>query len=320
MKTKLLLITSILLTFSKICVTQNIIANGSFENFSGTCPSNQPNGAINQVISWKPANVIPALGFSPSVDLYCGGPNYSGCNPGPISNVGSDGIAYLGLHTRIYTPAYNESIYQILSSSLIAGNSYFISFDLMNCQSGLFTQGPSDFCIYMNIDTIIPACPTDNPNVVTIGCIPFDSISNINWKHHSFNFIAPINSKIIAFSGAECNVTEVYYYLDNVNLIANLLHSDTCDPSLEIPNVFTPNNDKINDFFIPTQYNGINDATLKIYNRWGEEVFHTNNILEGWNGFYKNSICSDGTYFWFVEYKTCMNELNKVHGFLTLLK
>ena len=88
----------------------------------------------------------------------------------------------------------------------------------MTCQSGLFTSGPSDFCVYFNIDTVIPGCPTDNPSVINVGCIPFDSISNTNWQNHSFQFVAPANANVIAFSGAACNVSEVYYYLDNVQL------------------------------------------------------------------------------------------------------
>jgi hypothetical protein len=287
--------TILLLTYNKICVAQNLITNGSFENFLLPCPTVAPNGALALVLSWKPANVIPALGSAPSVDLYCGGPNYWACSPGPVSNIGSDGIAYLGLHTRIYTPAYNESIYQILSSSLIAGNSYFISFDLMSCQSGVLTQGPSDFCVYLNIDTIIPACPTDNPTVVNIGCVPFDSISNINWKHHSFNFIAPSNSNIIAFSGAACNVTEVYYYLDNINLTSN--------PSTAINEIKTNEEYKCtlfpNPFSIWTTFHTdkiLKDATLTVYNLYGQEVKQIKNISGQSSTFYRDNL-SNGLYF-----------------------
>lgn len=198
---------------------QNLITNGSFENYTGTCPVGSPNGAFFQVTGgWHPANDIPGMG-SPHAELYCNGtPNYGNCLPGPVPNVGSDGAAYVGFHTRIFTPFYNESIYQVLASPLIAGNTYNISFELMDCQSGLFTTGPSDFCVYTNIDTIVPACPSDSPSVTLVGCVPFDSISNVSWKHHSFNFTAPPNSNIIAFSGAACNVSEIYYYLDNIVL------------------------------------------------------------------------------------------------------
>lgn len=205
--------------FSANALSQNLITNGSFENYTGTCPTFSPNGLFTQVTGgWHPSNDIPGMG-SPHSELYCNGtPNYGNCLPGPVPNTGSDGVAYVGFHTRIFNPFYNESIYQILASPLIAGNSYIISFDLMDCQTGLFTAGPSDFCVYTNIDTVVPACPADSPSVTLVGCVPFDSISNVAWKHHSFTFIAPPNSNIMAFSGAACNVAEVYYYLDNIVL------------------------------------------------------------------------------------------------------
>lgn len=204
--------------------SQNLMTNGSFENFLPPCPTAAPNGAFNQVLDWKPANDIPGLG-TPHAELFCGEPNYGGCLPGPVPNVGSDGIAYVGFHTRIFSPPYNESIYQVLATPLITGNTYTISFDLMDCQSGFFITGMSDFCVYTNIDTIVPACPPDNPSVTVVGCIPFDSISNTAWKHHEFSFVAPPNSNIIAFSGAACNIAEIYYYLDNVVLTTQAVNA-----------------------------------------------------------------------------------------------
>ena len=200
--------------------TQNLVTNGSFENFTPPCPTFAPNGAFEQVYSWRPANATAVHGF-PTVDLFCGGPNYSGCMPGPVPNMGSDGSAYVGFHTRVYNPPYNESIYQELSTPLITGASYTISFDLMTCSTGLFTQGPSEFCVYMNADTLIPLCPSTNASVVNVGCIPYDSISTSVWKNHSFQFIAPSDPNIVAFSGAGCDTTQVYYYLDNVVLTAD---------------------------------------------------------------------------------------------------
>lgn len=58
--------------------------------------------------------------------------------------------------------------------------------------------------------------------------------------------------------------------------------------SFYIPNSFTPNNDGLNDRFKPiiTNYNA---ATLKIFNRWGDMIFSTNDIEQGWDGRFKNS-------------------------------
>ena len=67
------------------------------------------------------------------------------------------------------------------------------------------------------------------------------------------------------------------------------------------PNVFTPNADGKNDYFIP----GIVSATnydLKIFNRWGELMFETNNPLIHWDGKNKNSDVPEGCYYWLAKY------------------
>ena len=48
-------------------------------------------------------------------------------------------------------------------------------------------------------------------------------------------------------------------------------------------NTFTPNNDGKNDYFQPTGL-GISEYKIYIYNRWGEEVFYSDNINLCWDG------------------------------------
>lgn len=55
------------------------------------------------------------------------------------------------------------------------------------------------------------------------------------------------------------------------------------DFTIYIPNAFTPNDDGHNDFF--NVYGiGIRDINLFIFNRWGEQVFKTDNLSKGWDG------------------------------------
>lgn len=52
-----------------------------------------------------------------------------------------------------------------------------------------------------------------------------------------------------------------------------------------IPNSFTPNGDGLNDIFLPVcTYIQPVDFSMHIFNRWGNEVFHTNDITLGWDG------------------------------------
>ena len=90
-------------------------------------------------------------------------------------------------------------------------------------------------------------------------------------------------------------------------------------PTIYIPNSFSPNGSGINDVFKP-EYSGYVEIELLIFNRWGENIFRTNELGVGWNGTYKNVNCELGVY----TYKLIATDINsktieKV-GHVTLLR
>ncbi len=114
-----------------------------------------------------------------------------------------------------------------------------------------------------------------------------------------------------------------------VHIISDCINStDTIKVSLKycdtveivMPNVFTPNNDGINDYFYPKSTIGVESAILLIYNRWGQKIFETNNLEFGWNGKYFNMDCANGTYFWVVRYFSKNDIENFETGIVTLIK
>jgi len=72
-----------------------------------------------------------------------------------------------------------------------------------------------------------------------------------------------------------------------------------------IPNVFSPNDDGVNDFF--TVYGGLEvvEVKLEIYSRWGELVFRSiggaNDDQKGWNGRFRGDVVSPGVFTWRAE-------------------
>jgi gliding motility-associated-like protein len=66
-----------------------------------------------------------------------------------------------------------------------------------------------------------------------------------------------------------------------------------------IPNIFTPNNDLVNDQF---EIQGINNEfTLQIFNRWGEMVFEELSYQNNWKGERTNGgFLTTGTYFFIL--------------------
>lgn len=78
---------------------------------------------------------------------------------------------------------------------------------------------------------------------------------------------------------------------DTITLIYNILPVD-----IIAPNVFSPNNDGLNDYLEFTGLEFYSNADLKVYSRWGNKVFEAASYRNGWNG--KDT--SEGTYFYIL--------------------
>ncbi|MDX5428310.1 MAG: gliding motility-associated C-terminal domain-containing protein, partial [Bacteroidota bacterium] len=69
------------------------------------------------------------------------------------------------------------------------------------------------------------------------------------------------------------------------------------------PNVFTPNNDGVNDCFPSKTLPTNNCYSLSIFNRWGQEVFSTERTDQCWDGNLQNGKpASEGTYFYILKW------------------
>ncbi|MCH2232371.1 MAG: gliding motility-associated C-terminal domain-containing protein [Crocinitomicaceae bacterium] len=106
-------------------------------------------------------------------------------------------------------------------------------------------------------------------------------------------------------------------YCDSIS--DSLIPAPSYGVTLNMPNVFSPNNDQINDVFQPINHEGISSGNLLIYNRWGQ-LMHSNTMFSGWNGEYKGKQCSEGTYFWIINYTDLSGNEHEAHGFLTLTR
>ncbi|MFN8335694.1 MAG: gliding motility-associated C-terminal domain-containing protein [Cyclobacteriaceae bacterium] len=85
--------------------------------------------------------------------------------------------------------------------------------------------------------------------------------------------------------------------------------------SMFIPNVFTANNDNVNDFF-EVRSNGIEKFSLTVINRYGRQVFQTNDVNFRWSG----ENVSPGIYYWTAQYTTCWNKEKSAKGWVQLIR
>ena len=88
-----------------------------------------------------------------------------------------------------------------------------------------------------------------------------------------------------------------------------------------VPNAFTPNNDGSNDTFGP-KGTGIDPDRYQLYifNRWGEELFHSSDINLQWDGRYRGNLVKPDTYVWMIVYKGEKDKMQKLEGHVTVVK
>lgn len=99
-----------------------------------------------------------------------------------------------------------------------------------------------------------------------------------------------------------------------------VLYKD-CDCVFFIPSAFTPNNDGRNDIFKPSNKCYFEKFQLRIFNRWGNEVFKSLNQYAGWDGTTNNRKQPLGVYVWELEYfDVFQNNTIKQNGIVTLIK
>ena len=84
------------------------------------------------------------------------------------------------------------------------------------------------------------------------------------------------------------------YSMKNIRIPENL------NECIHVPNVFTPNDDGINDTWEITHIDMYPDAKIFVYNRWGQKMYEGDGTSEYWNGEYRGKKVPAGTYFYVV--------------------
>lgn len=86
-------------------------------------------------------------------------------------------------------------------------------------------------------------------------------------------------------------------------------------PEPFVPNAFTPNGDGKNDEFLV--YGDIQEVQMQIFNPWGELVFESSGIGQGWNGTYGGKRLNPGVFVYVIEFCSGSKMLK---GTVTLLR
>jgi gliding motility-associated-like protein len=79
-----------------------------------------------------------------------------------------------------------------------------------------------------------------------------------------------------------------------------------------VPNAFTPGKDGLNDIFKPVVI-GVEEYNFMIFDRWGEQIYKTEDQTEGWDGRRKDNPCTDDVYIWKCDFKNVVSKAHEYH-------
>ena len=142
------------------------------------------------------------------------------------------------------------------------------------------------------------------------------SVSNFYWESSSWMSCSTCLNPSI-------NPSQTTHYILHAIDSIGCENTDTVEVNIKgsifTPNSFTPNNDGINDEF-EIKGENIKNFELWIYNRWGENIFHTIEISDNWDGKYLGNKCKIDTYLWIIEYLDYNQNFHVLKGHVNLLE
>lgn len=162
-----------------------------------------------------------------------------------------------------------------------------------------FGGGLGGYSIYRIVNDVMPSQPTDYTNGADNEYI--DNVENEAEEGSKIEYM------VMAIEA-----------LGNPNNIAETANSNRATTYVEadvfVPSAFAPKG--VNKVWKPvTHFVDKSDYNLKIYNRWGNLLFNTNDHMQGWDG----AGATNDTYVYFITYKNSRGEYVELKGTFTLL-
>lgn len=232
-----------------------------------------------------------------------------------------DKTGYLAWHAIDCFPPYSyrfEGIPQGLKNTAdsITNGNYFIQvLDSIGCYN----------------DTTIAIKPA-NPIEIQVVATPATCNGKGDDGKATASVLGGVNPFSYKWSGSNTNSPNAFnlqygtqwaYVKDNLGCVDStefeIIYEPCCNVIL--PNAFTPNNDGNNDVFRVLKYGDVTLQSLAVFNRYGQQMFVTKNIDEGWDGNFNGQKADVGTYFFLVRYKCPLkDEIQILSGDLILLR
>ena len=210
-----------------------------------------------------------------------------------------------------------------ISHSYAATGSYMVKLAITNDYCPKYEQflkgdsvkvvlpiSPSSFTLFVlaDIDTVLSPLRKD-PGYTQYEWYPSTYLNNPLIERPLFRSNKSINYTLTRTEVLTACKVEDIYIMDVSNLVV-----------VSIPRAFTPNNDNLNDILKIEYGAGLKVFNfLKIFNRWGNIVFQTTNLNQGWDGNVNGNPQEMDAYTYFISYITYKDEpVSKTGSFILL--
>ena len=153
----------------------------------------------------------------------------------------------------------------------------------------------------------IPPITASAPIKILFEARPTDESALFDWKIYLENASTPLVTR------TDKDHRYTFTSKGKYNVVLSVKNNDDClytdsveinvnESLLEVPNVFTPNGDGVNDVFYVT-YRSLASFHCWIYNNWGKLAYEWTNPERGWDGRVGGKKAPSGTYFYIIKAK-----------------
>ena len=219
-----------------------------------------------------------------------------------FSHNGAHDVNYWKWNINNFPALYAPTTSIIASASSTNNVSLFVSNGVCTDSTSVVITLNNEVKASFEMEDII--CPEDKLSIKNTST---GSIDKWRWNYGSIGtslakdpptFLFPTLSREIKYPVKLVVTNQALGCSDSVTKILTVL--DFC--IIDVPNAFTPNNDRLNDKFGPHNALKAENYEFKVYNRWGQLVFRSTNWKDRWDGTIKGVPQQPGVFVWMLSY------------------
>jgi len=200
-----------------------------------------------------------------------------------------------GINAGTNSPIYiNDQLKQgdVISCNMIANT----------VCSGIQSVNSNNLSITVKPVPVISFDPA-NPSIVSGNSVQLKAVVQGNISSYLWTPATSLSNAAIPNPVANPRATTTYnlHVVSQDNCVADKTITVLVYNDIYIPNSFTPDNNGVNDIFKIPPGTSLILQSFSIYDRYGNELFRTSNINEGWNGTYRGARSPLGTYTYIIK-------------------